>query len=333
MADLPKLNDARRVARLTMVLDELLNAKDADEPFTMSYIEFKMCGGHVNDIQKKYSLYRQLVYATRDLKAYLRRGSLPSCHAVQKANKWYIFHDTKIRLKESEDDSMKTKDFNRILRMLLILQKFRKHMSKSSTHRDVKKLLDSFHLSYQDFLLCGGKIIRGKKDKTAMRFDLDKQLRYVIEDLRDFMTRGKMYPPCVLAKAQRHIALKNEFDINAYIDSSGDEEVDDLDGGPASTCFSEDVNVFTYHGHDEDEDEDDGEEEEIDDNFGKDTCSSSPQKLSSHTNSSDGDKQDCEDEGDDDFDESEHPFKKSTRDSVTNTNWYDEEEEDCELVD
>ena len=263
MADLPKLNDARRVARLVMVFDELFNAKDADEPFVMSYIEFKMCGGLSKDVVKKYSLYRQLVYAARDLKGYLRRGTFPSCHSVQKANKWYIFHDTKLRSNESEDDSMKTKDFHRVLRMLLILQKFRKHMSKFSNHRDVQKFLTSSYLTYQEFLLCGGKVIRGKKNTDAMRFSMHEQLRYVIEDLRDFMTRGKMYPPCVIAKAQRHVSLKNEFDANPYIDSSGDEEVDDLDGGFPSTHHEQTASQNEEDDYDDDEDDDDCNDFEV----------------------------------------------------------------------
>ena len=123
MADLPKLNDARRCARMTMVFDELLHCKDVDDPFTVSALEFKMCGGNPATLDKSYSTYRQFVYAIRDLKAYLRKGSFPSCSATKKAKQLYIFHSPKSLSNESEDGTMKTKDFNRILRLLIILKK------------------------------------------------------------------------------------------------------------------------------------------------------------------------------------------------------------------
>jgi hypothetical protein len=76
MADLPKLNDARRCARITMVFDEIPHCKqDDNDAFAISSLEFKMCGGNPIRLEKKlYSTYRQFVYAIRDLKAYLRRG-------------------------------------------------------------------------------------------------------------------------------------------------------------------------------------------------------------------------------------------------------------------
>ena len=59
--DLPKLNDARRIARLALVFDEVYNAKDTHKPFVMSGFEFQMCGGKLHKDKNDYSLYRQLL--------------------------------------------------------------------------------------------------------------------------------------------------------------------------------------------------------------------------------------------------------------------------------
>lgn len=259
--DLPKLNDARRVSRLVMVFDELLNADQCDKPFTMSCSEFMMCGGIVKeDFTKKYSLYRQLVHATRDLKGYLRRGSLPSFDCVQKSKKWYNFYDNTVRLNELDDDDMKTKDFNRVLRMLIILQKFRKTLKKDYLQKDVFITRNSLTLSYDEFLKCGGKVIRKRCDKTRMRFKLDQQLRYAVEDLRVILERGRLYPPCVVAKAQRDIHLDpvenmRQYVSNPYIDTSDEEEIDDLDGGV----------IYPYDEVDNESDNEDDAYEEKDD--------------------------------------------------------------------
>lgn len=257
--DLPKLNDSRRVSRLVMIFDELLSADDTDKEFTMSCSEFMMCGGVVKeDFTKKYSLYRQLVYATRDLKAYLRRGCFPSSDCVQKAKKWYNFYDKTVGSNETDDDDMKTKDFNRVLRMLIVLQKFRKNLKKNCLHKDVFITRNSLTLSYDEFLKCGGKIIRKRGDKTRLRFQLDQQLRYAVEDLRIVIKRGRLYPPCVIAKAQRDIRLDpvehmKQYISNPYIESSDEEEIDDIDGGI----------VYPYDEVDNESDKDEEEDEII----------------------------------------------------------------------
>ena len=221
--DLPNLNDARRVARLTMIFDELVHAGE-DLP-VLSALDFKMCGGALSKIKnKKYSFYRQLVYATRDLKGYVRRGAFPSCDAVHKAKELFYFHPSSVEKHEVDDTLMKTHDHNRVLRMLIVLQKVRKSLNSTSTHMDITKIRESQYLNEDEFLKCGCKK-RYKKTLT----NLDTQLRYILADLRHIFERGRLYPPCVLLKAQREIHLEKEYDWNAYIDTTDEEDVDNLD--------------------------------------------------------------------------------------------------------
>ena len=237
MTDMPQLNDARRCARIIMVLDEILNAKDLNSTSTISAYEFKMCGGTPNDPHKKYSLYRQIIYSIRDLKAYIRRGMCPSCDALQKAKRWYLFHEKIAIKKECEDDAMKTKTFNRIIRFLLILQKIRRNINRKSSPRDIKNLVKTLSFSYDEFLLCGGKIIRGKRKNEAVSFPLELQLNYAVQDLKQILDKRKMYPPCVVQKARKYINIHNP---NIISETSDEEDVDDIDGGLPSRFYLDD---------------------------------------------------------------------------------------------
>ena len=224
--DLPKLTDARRVCRMMMVLDEIHNAKDSSEAFTMSEFEYQMCGG-VKKAGKRYSLYRQLVYATRDVKAYIRRGTMPSSSAVRRAQTLFHFHDNKYDIQEINDASMVTKDCNRVARLLILLQKLRRTIKRNCTHQDVRHVCKSLTLSYDEYLLCGAKKV--KKSMQSESFAFEDQLRYCISDLKHVAERGRLYAPSVIGKTQRSIALKNEYDQNEYIDSSEEEDVDCID--------------------------------------------------------------------------------------------------------
>ena len=269
--DLPKLNDARRIARMALVLDEIYNAKDSNEPFDMSAFEFEMCGGKKNNnvmmigaSDVRYSIYRQLVYATRDVKAYLVRQRFPSSGAVSKAKTCFSFHDATER-DEKLDESMKTKDFNSVLRLMLILQKCRKNIKKHSNHSDVRRFVRSSVLSYDEFLLCGGKKKR-KRDDITNRFDFFQQFQYAVQDMKRFLDRGRMPPPCVLVKAYASIYDENDTSNSksSYIDHSDEEDVDCIDGG--ASYDDENAQMKTGASDHEEEYSDYDEEEHESDN-------------------------------------------------------------------
>lgn len=222
MSDLPSLNDARRVARWPLVLDELYHAQASSIPFDMSENEFIMCGGHDKQ-SKRYSLYRQLVYANRDFKAFLMRTQFPVAASVAKANGLYSFYDTKIVTDEKNDPTMKTKDFNRVLRLLIVFRKCRKAIMNKSTHHNVHNSIKRLRLSYEEFLLCGGRKLRtsGRADS----FDFEIQLGYAVRDLKNFLNRGRLPPPCVLEKALKQITRKNQ-NVQAKKDLEAKHEAD-----------------------------------------------------------------------------------------------------------
>lgn len=86
--------------------------------------------------------------------------------------------------------------------------------------------------------------------------------QYAVEDLRDIFEKGKFYPPCVIAKAQRHISLTKEYESNSFIASSDEEDVDDLDGGPDSQYYLKDGVQSTSTIEDEDDNSEEEDEEE-----------------------------------------------------------------------
>lgn len=224
---MPFLNDARRVARLAMVVDELssvLKGEDCHQKLDIGAIEFRMCGGkHSADI--RYSLYRQLVYVTRDYKAYVKRHCFPSSTAVAKANSLYAFYSDDLT-DQNDQDLKKQKDFHRVLRLLVVLQTCRKTLKTCSFARpDVKSAILNRNLTYDEYILCGGK--KKRKREADETFPLSHQLEISLNDLRTFLHRGRLPPPCVVEKAYKQ-TKDNTFD------SSDEEEVDDLDGG--ETC-------------------------------------------------------------------------------------------------
>lgn len=89
----PRLNDARRVARIAMVLDEAVKRKeDGDRDTTIQENEFIMCGGRKSKIKKQYELYPHVLCAYRDFRCYLqKRKRFPAGCDVKKAAKLYVF--------------------------------------------------------------------------------------------------------------------------------------------------------------------------------------------------------------------------------------------------
>lgn len=238
---MPKLNDARRLCRLAMVIDELHSADISSNVFTISKAEFVMCGGTAKAKDKMYSLYRQLVYATRDYRAFILRGKFVSADTITKAKKLFYFREnTRVNYNEANDEDMKTKDFNRVLRILILLQKFRKVLKAQSTYADVRRVADSSVFSYDEFLLAGGKKTKNyEADKTGT---LRMHLSYAINDMKMFFDRGRMPPPCVINKAWNHICddkdnclgsqqllSSSPSTVTQYIDDSDEEDVDIMD--------------------------------------------------------------------------------------------------------
>lgn len=221
--DLPNLTDGRRIARMVMAFDELYNAEESSKAFDMSQDEYQMCGAKVKKDARpaRRSLYRQVVCATRDLRCFVQRRRFPSANAVAKAASLYLFYDKRIKRDESLDPFMKTKDWNRIFRMLVVLQKCRRVLKHNSTHSDVRRHLSTLSLNYDEYLLCGGKkLLKTQEEDT---FDLTKQLGYCVSDLQGFLSRKRLPPSCVFEKLHRE--MKN---VN-YINDSDGEDVDDLD--------------------------------------------------------------------------------------------------------
>lgn len=267
--DLPRLNDARRIARLTMVLDELYHAKDSNCPFDMGEFEFDMCGGMRKPAQR-YSLYRQLVYATRDLRAFVIRGRFPGAMSIARAKALYTFYDNRMHIDEHSDSEMKTKDFNRIVRLLTILQKFRNHLrghNATLTHRHVYQCKQSLALSYEEFLLSGGK---KKRKLDVLRFPVEQQLHYAVNDIERFVCRARFPPPCVVHKAWKSIHnldivplshfTDSKFSCSSHIDDSDEEDVDCIDGGKSY----DDENVSSHDASDVEYSEDDDDIDECD---------------------------------------------------------------------
>lgn len=226
--DMPRLNDAARCARLAMVVDEIANLKQEDTPMRIGAAEFKMCGGIPKTNATTFSLYRQLVYATRDIECFVRRECLPSSKAVAKANSIYAFYSD-IDYDDGISNDLKSQDVFKILRLLVILQQCRNLITSSMSNKVAASVVADHKLPYAKYLLCGGKNKRKihKHDDKTGEFSFPRQVKLCVNDLRHFITRGRFPPPVVMTKA---VKLLNKDD--AFAKNNDDEEVDDLDGGP-----------------------------------------------------------------------------------------------------
>jgi len=97
--DMPYLNDTRRFIRIAFVLDELRrivksgkNNIDNPSSFYMSRSDFVTLGGRHTGSRQKFSFYRTLVLAHRDIHAYVKEHRLPLSRTIKQARSIYNFY-------------------------------------------------------------------------------------------------------------------------------------------------------------------------------------------------------------------------------------------------
>ena len=229
--DLGRLTDARRVARMAFVLDELrkmMKTRNTIESITTA--EFKMCGGIGS--KKKYSFYRQLVLAKRDAIAFTQRGIVPCKQAVSNANKMFVFHDSDDEA-VVDDGSMVGGDAFALARIATILRIARKAMRDSGS----KTVLDAINMSVDDFVRCGGHKT-ALKLKTPKRYSFQRQLICAKRDMQRFVERKRL-PRTFKERFDHHIGISDDEEeenvdgLDGYVSSEGldTNDIDDAEDG------------------------------------------------------------------------------------------------------
>lgn len=211
---MPFLNDSRRVARIAMVVDELCTVYNTTtKTFDISHHEFKMCGGIVKE-NKRYSLHRQLIYAHRDVKCFVKRGHFPSSLDVRKGSKLYTFY-------EAEMHTRPAKEFKKALRILIVLRHCRYKLHKSCAMDDVRKNIKTIVLNEAEMAICASG---ANSDSNANTLPFRNVLQSACADMSDFLKRGRFPHPTAVQKA-------NDIRSNLYTsDTESDNEVEHLDG-------------------------------------------------------------------------------------------------------
>lgn len=248
--DMPALTDARRVVRLAMMVDEVrriacmyLTNQHAQIRSTISDAEFFICGGQ-RVHGKQYSLYRQLVYAKRDVDAYAKRSCFPNGRSVQKALSLYAFYPT-----DNEDIDDETpvsfKQVNRMLRVAFVLKRFRRFMRmyRDTLHTDeARHAFCAIELSKDEFVMCGGhRTVSAKK-----MYSFYRQIVQAKRDMDEIMQRGrfnnsksKEVPECISSSGEEEDV--DEFDACADAEEqeaweclANENELDDAAGDDGS---------------------------------------------------------------------------------------------------
>lgn len=266
MSDMPRLNDARRVARIAFVIDELCYATRHDQTKSrISPPEFEMLGGIASLGKTDYSFYRQVVYSRRDAMHMSKYNMAPAGKDVVRANKMFVCYDT--------DDEALEDDGPTSLISQYVMPRIACVLSESRRAMRLGHAINDWKMSHASFVRCGGHKLVSQKRKLK-GFSLKRQLvlakrglRQILEDVGGRFPR-KSYDHAEMLRCRKEVEdctdatqtshLNDELKKWEMISEDEEEEdVDDLDD--ASTYVSVPVDV------DQDADNDLANEEISDD--------------------------------------------------------------------
>jgi hypothetical protein len=222
--DMPKLNDARRFIRVCLGVDTFLHVlravreggESGGETVCLTDVDFMLCGGRIDKgcHARHFSLYRQLVYAKRDLEAFYARGYFPTKKSIIAAKTarpiGFTFYDTESEMVAAPIRADAKFRLPRIIYVLQTIRRmcrpFRGTMCASSCARSLVR----HTISYSDFVQCGGYRTVSKTE----RFSFWEVLLTAKRDCESIIKDGR----CVRKK---NPASQDE--------TSDDEDVEHLD--------------------------------------------------------------------------------------------------------
>jgi hypothetical protein len=222
--DMPSLNDARRIVRISMVLDEIRFMAKMYKDNTVDQIrthlsdqEFYVCGGKAVTA-REYSFYRQLVYAKRDADVYAKRMTFPSATAAKTAISLYKFYDTD---DEMVGDASKMGRDPGMQKIAFVLRRFRKFARKQKTLASATARIAFLNerLTKDEFVRCGGH-------KTVSSTIIHPFYRQVVLAKRDMET--------ILEHGRFPKSKRMDVPLSISTDDEGnpidEEDVDLIDG-------------------------------------------------------------------------------------------------------
>ena len=196
--DMPALNDARRCARMALVVDEVRqiarSLRDGTNGSLRTHIsdgEFFVCGGRCVR-GREYSFYRQLVYAKRDVVACVRRGWFPYAMMLKRATCLYMFHESDgEELDAAKNVSMKhAVAMPRIAFVLTRFRKFVRDMDAQNISMRSPEAAAAFSrivLSKDEFVACGGY----KTTSASACHSFYNQIVLACRDMRSIFERTR----------------------------------------------------------------------------------------------------------------------------------------------
>ncbi len=222
--DMPALNDARRVVRIAMVLDEIRRIalhyrrnSLHDIRTRLSDGEFFICGGKVVE-GREYSFYRQLVYAKRDADAYTKRGTFPCAAAAQKAIELYEFYASD---NECVDDASKMAKDQGLNKIAFVLRRFRRFMRNypDLASDEARVAFLGLQLTKDEFVGCSGH----RTVSSRILHPFYRQVVLAKRDMQRTLKRGR-FPKSKLLGMPSSISTDDEGN------PVDEEDVDRMDG-------------------------------------------------------------------------------------------------------
>jgi hypothetical protein len=224
--DMPLLNDARRVLRAVLCIDEVRDiqrkyfANDYDSVRSaITSAEFVALGGNPAAERSRFSLYRQVVWAERDMRAFCARGAFPDAHHTRAASRTYRFYDSDDEdLAEHSLSSKPKHAFRRVHTVLSVFRKFFARHRRLNTAQ-AQHAYRQIRMTRAEFVACGGS-------KTNVKGNFAKA------------NERAFHVAVVMAKRDCETFLSNEHVPHTRMREADARRADVVDGHHWTLCVS-----------------------------------------------------------------------------------------------
>lgn len=169
----------------------------------MSKQELVWLGGDPRALRSKakYSLYRQIVWAHRDMEQYTRRNTFPSSYVTRRSASVYQFYESDGEDVEERRVSVSKKEQHALSRVLVVLKKYRTFAHTIHTLHDdrydttaAQDVFRAIVLTPDEYVACGGNK-RFKEKRETLEASFRVVVVLAIRDLRAIVNRARFPHP------------------------------------------------------------------------------------------------------------------------------------------
>ena len=189
-------SDGRRVFRLCVSVDEMCRFADAYANNDLKSIRTHLDAiesFYISKVAKKEDVYRQMVYAARDINACVDRCAYWSANSVKLADRYYEFYPDNNRKIDFGLCVKTTRAYqtSRIACTLKVFYKFLRTLRGKKIEFnsvEAKDLFMNIRLTRQQFLKCGGY---KRQIKQLDEFSFYPQILQAKRDMKSILERGR----------------------------------------------------------------------------------------------------------------------------------------------